>query len=348
MRFKRLFLSGLLVMGFVIAQFSLSAEASQLQEDLYQKARKEGGQAVLGAGISPAALEALASAFQQRFPGVKVEGIPITGGAAAARILTESRVGKPTIDVAQMTTTTVQPLLDAGLVANFDYSAAFGMPKESVIYGNRMVPWFSLTYVLAYNPNLVSKADLPKSWDQLLDPKWKGRRIILDARGSPFQYMGPAWGREKTLSFVSKLRGQDPILTPRGGPQIIEALVAGQAPLAPIAHLDRVLLAKDKGAPIDYVWLEPIIVNNFYSFAVSKSGQVHTAKLLAGWLGTDEALRLQEKHTYRGLIGPEVRTETAELVRRAGLQTVFSAVEKKEVDAETQLQIEVRKILTGR
>ena len=120
---------------------------------------------------------------------------------------------------------------------------------------------------------------------------------------------------EKVLDYARKFKAQDPIILPRGGPQTLEALVAGQAPLA-VIQLDRVLRAKLKDkAPVDFVWLSPISVTRFWAFAVKKVRHPNAAMLLAGYLGTPEASRLMEEASFRTQFGPSAQTDLARMLR---------------------------------
>ncbi|MFQ5853027.1 MAG: ABC transporter substrate-binding protein, partial [Candidatus Binatia bacterium] len=340
-----------LLMGFLFTSVVLGyqgpalGQSNQL-EKLYEKARKE-GEVVMATGVPPVALKAMENAFNQRFPGVKAKVIASTGSKAISRILMESKVGTPTIEVAQTTTSGIQLLLKADLVASYDYSAAFGIPKKGILYGNRLIPWFTLAYVPAYNTKLVSEDQAPTTWEGLLDPRWKGRKIILDGRGHPFQYLVHVWGREKVMEFVRKLKGQQPIFRPRGGAQIIEAVVAGQAPLG-TAHLNRVLWARRKGdVPIDYVWLDYTPLINFYAYAVKNGAHPNAAKLMAGWLGTPEALKVYEDTSLRGLISTDAPTKTARLFRQARTKPAWSSVNADVAKKERKWQKEARRIWVG-
>ncbi len=312
---------------------------------LYEKAKQE-GEVVLAAGSPPVALKAQIDGFNKRFPGIRVNHIPSSGADATTKILVETRVGMSTYEVAQATTATGERVLAADLVSRFPYHE-FGIAKEEVKFDQRFPPWFDLSYALGFNTKLVSKDEVPKDWQGLLDPKWKGRKIIAVGRGYPFGDLTAVWGMEKVLDFARKFKAQDPIILPRGGPQTLEALVAGQAPLA-VIQLDRVLRAKIKDkAPVDFVWLSPISVTRFWSFAVKKVRHPNAAMLLAGYLGTPEAAQLMEKASFRTQFGPTSGTDLARMLHGAGVQLVWTAPTLKEAKELKKWRGAVRKILAG-
>lgn len=333
----------LIVCGFLAV--ATGANADDRLNALYEKAKKE-GEVVLAAGSPPQAIKAQIGGFMKRFPGVQVNHIPSTGADASTKIQIETRVGMSTYEVAQATTTSAERLLKGNLLSAFPYQT-FGIAKEEILYDQRLVPWFDLTYALGFNTKLVSKDQVPTTWEGLLDPKWKGRKIITVGRGYPYGDLTAVWGMEKVKDFTTKLKAQNPIILPRGGPQTLEALVAGQAPLA-IIQFDRVLRAKvrDK-APVDFVWLSPISAIRFFSIAVQKVRNPHAAMLLAGYLGTPEASRLMEEASLRTQFGPSAQTQAAKMLRAAGVQLVWSALDLKDAPQLKKWRQVTRKILAG-
>ena len=333
----------LIICGFLA--LATGANADDRLKALYEKAKKE-GQVVLAAGSPPQAIKAQIGGFMKRFPGVQVNHIPSTGADASTKIQIESRVGMSTYEVAQATTTSVELLLKGDLLSSFPYHT-FGIAKEEIAYDQRLVPWFDLTYALGFNTKLVSKDQVPTTWEGLLDPKWKGRKIITVGRGYPYGDLAAVWGMEKVKDYVTKLRAQNPIILPRGGPQTLEALVSGQAPLA-IIQYDRVLRAKvmDK-APLDFVLLSPISAIRFYSIAVKNVRNPNAARLLTGYLGTPEASLLMEKASLRTLFGASAQTNAAKMLRAAGVQLVWAAPDLKDAPRLKKWRQVVRKILTG-
>lgn len=325
---------------------ALAADSAELKA-LHEAAKKE-GKVLLAAGMPPKTLKALQRAFNKRFPGVKAKVIASTGSNAASRILTETKVGNATIEVAQATTSSGQPLLDAGLVQSVDYAKTFGVPNKGILFGNRFVPWFDLVYVMAYNTKKLSRDQVPTTWEGMTAPEWKGRKLVLVARGHPFQYLPKVWGEEKVLDLATRLKAQEPIMTPRGGAQVIEAIVSGQALIGPI-HLNRVLTAKVlKKAPIDYVWLDVTPVLNFYSFAINKVANPNAAQLMAGWLATPEAGQIMEKGSFRALTSLESGSETGKLLAASKSRIAATAVTVKMAKQEKVWQNKIRKIFVGK
>ena len=78
----------------------------------------------------------------------------------------------------------------------------FGL--DAVYAGQRFVGAYNLTLPIAYNTKMVSAQDAPKSWEDLADPKWKGRKLIIEARLVPFAMLGTEWGKGKATELVGE------------------------------------------------------------------------------------------------------------------------------------------------
>jgi iron(III) transport system substrate-binding protein len=104
----------------------------------------------------------------------------------------------------------------------------------------------------------VSKDAVPKSWEDLLDPKWKGGKICLDTRRHDWFYgMLEVMGADKGKRFMQQLRDQK-LEFRQGNTLILQLLTAGEFPLA-ITYAHSVEYVKAKGAPVDWVALDPMI-----------------------------------------------------------------------------------------
>jgi iron(III) transport system substrate-binding protein len=118
-------------------------------------------------------------------------------------------------------------------------------------------------WVQAYNTRLIKKSDLPKTYKDLLDPKWKGR-LGIEAKNedwfaSVVDIMG---GGEKGIKFFRDLVSQNGI-SPRTGHTLLNNLViAGEVPLALDIYNYMPEQAKKKGAPIDWFALEPAVARS--------------------------------------------------------------------------------------
>ena len=118
-------------------------------------------------------------------------------------------------------------------------------------------------WVQVYNTNLIKKSDLPRTYGDLLDPKWKGKLGIeaknQDWFASVVDVMG---GGEKGLRFFRDLVAQNGISARTGHTLLNNMVIAGEVPLALTVYNYMPEQAKKKGAPIDWFVLEPAVARS--------------------------------------------------------------------------------------
>jgi iron(III) transport system substrate-binding protein len=118
-------------------------------------------------------------------------------------------------------------------------------------------------WVQAYNTNLIKKADLPKTYQDLLDPKWKGK-LGIEAKdedwfASVIENMG---GMDKGLKFFQELVARNGISPRKGHTLLNNMVVSGEVPMALTVYNYMPEQAKRKGAPIDWFALEPAVARS--------------------------------------------------------------------------------------
>jgi iron(III) transport system substrate-binding protein len=154
--------------------------------------------------------------------------------------------------------------------------------KEGYWYTYYVVP-----NALGYNTRLVKKEEVPKSYEALLDPKWRGRKISMDNEAYLIlQGLISAWGREKAVDYMKKLAAQDPVLS-RGNTERVTITGAGEYPLV-IAYAHTVEREKFKGSSIDWLALEPAVVEIDPLMVGSKAPNPNAARLFLDYLLSKE------------------------------------------------------------
>ena len=87
---------------------------------------------------------------------------------------------------------------------------------------------------LVINPKLLPPDQAPKTWEDLLQPQWKGK-FLLDVKPSGFASLVPAWGHDKVIDFAKQLNAQKPVYV-RGDTASLTQLAAGEYALKPFAN----------------------------------------------------------------------------------------------------------------
>jgi ABC-type Fe3+ transport system substrate-binding protein len=189
-------------------------------------------------------------------------------------------------------------------------------PSE-VLEKGYLLGWYNLEHPIAYNASMINAGDIPKTWSDLLDPKWKGK-IIVEARAKPFGYLGLAWGKEKMLDYLKQLKTQE-LIYAKGGTTVATLLVAGQAPIGVGTYAYKIdMFRLQKKAPVDWVASDVLGASQF-SLATLKGAQhPAAAQLWAAWLGSPDGLKAMYEVNGRGSARPGSGSRIADKIEKAG------------------------------
>ena len=158
--------------------------------------------------------------------------------------------------------------------------------------------FFSRFQVTAYNKNLVPPERVPKTWEDILKPEFKGRKFAVDIRPTEIAALVPAWGLDKTLDFSRKIAQQQPIWV-RGGTRTLTAILAGEVPMMIGPNFERVkqIQAKDPLGVLQYVALEPVPLRLSEEEAIlANAPNPHAALLWFEWMASPEAQKIIDEY----------------------------------------------------
>src|SRR5260221_12183441 len=114
-------------------------------------------------------------------------------------------------------------------------------------------------WVQAYNTRLVKKEDLPATFQDLLDPKWKGKLGIEANVPEWYSTVVLSMGEEKGVRFFRDLVERNGISARTGHSLLNNMVVAGEGPLALTVYHFMAEAARRRGAAIDWFALEPAV-----------------------------------------------------------------------------------------
>jgi iron(III) transport system substrate-binding protein len=197
----------------VLATFALSLHAQEGSDpNVLQAARKE-GEIVWYTTMSSDQSNAFMARFQQKYPFLKPSIIRLGGSALLSRIVTESKAGKHFFDVAHGTGEIVLPLINMGLLAPYFSPERRMIPDDLKDKKGLWTSVYVNSVVLGFNTNLTKGQPVPRSYNDLLLPRWKGRKISVDDTYATFlQGLISVWGKDKALDYLKKLADQEPVV----------------------------------------------------------------------------------------------------------------------------------------
>ena len=197
--------------------------------------------------------------FLEKYPFLGVELHPREAEKLVKKIQNDARSGISNWDVLIGGGGLFQPLLDEKLVASYhspQREAVSDALNDSESYWSG---FYINPYALGYNTVQVKKEEIPKSYDDLLDPRWKGNRIAIDSTAHGLlRGLAQIWGEDKAIAYLKRLAGQQPVMA-RAGITAVDSLHTGNVSMV-IARAPVILGYKKKlQSPIDWVYLEPIV-----------------------------------------------------------------------------------------
>jgi iron(III) transport system substrate-binding protein len=220
--------------------------------------------------------------FQAKYPFISVTLYRTGVAPLTSRILLEARAGKHEWDVVGGGGELFVPLMEGKLIVQYRSAEAKMIDEDLVDRQNYWTAYTVTPFVLGFNTNMVKKQEVPKTYEGLLDPKWKGHKIGIDVSAGVLHALMPLWGKEKAISYFRQLAAQAP--SPIDGTSIVAQLLsAGEFPLAfGSAHLFELL--SRKGAPVDWLPLEPVVIRVVPTMLGAKPRHPNAAKLLYDFL----------------------------------------------------------------
>ncbi len=240
---------------------------------------------------------AINEVFAATYPGITIDFLALRSDEIVQRVVTASSAGQDIeVDLANGDLDELKAMFDRGLTdTEFDWSA-LGV-AEDLIHSTNMVRIYRVPLGLAYNSSTTSPDDLPNTWFELADEKYRGE-FIVDPRGNPFSQLSLEWGEEETLAYVERLKGFDPVVIKGGTAGMLE-VVAGNYLITTGGRDDSRAELQADGAPIEVKYLDVIPTTDFYNVLFKDSASSNAAACFAGWLMTEEGQAIHTEVEFK-------------------------------------------------
>jgi len=274
--------SFLLCLAVAIPAFAQDASLLRYEgADRLQKvlpAAKKEGTLLLYTSFAEKDLPPLTAAFEKRY-GVKVNVWRSASEKVLQRAVIETNAGRHDFDVVHTSALEMEALYREKILQPVAPAHGVELLAGAVRPHRGWIATYLSFWVQAYNTNLVRKDELPRTYQDLLDPRWKGR-LGIEAR-VPEWYAAIVMdmGEEKGVRFFRELVAKNGISV-RGGHTLLNNLViAGDVPIALTMYQYITEGAKRKGAPVDWFVLEPV-VGRMSGVGIARNAQHPNAALL--------------------------------------------------------------------
>lgn len=311
------------------------------EQALVAGARKEGAVVFYSGMIVNQALRPLTEAFQNRYPFIKMTFWRADSEVITTKIAAEERAHNPVGDLIEGTG--IGELAVREGIAQPAFSPQVNaIPQRLRDPRQLWTPTRMSYFSIAYNTQLVKRQEAPKSYDDLLDPKWKGRMAwpTLSAIGAPLfvTNLRLAWGDAKAIAYLQRLRTQNVVNFGAGNPRtLVDRVIAGEYPIALQVFAHHPLISAAKGAPVTSRLLAPVASAAATIVVPKDVRHPYAAMLLMDFLLSSEGQKILAASEYlpvRADVSP--LPQLAPIVpSRAGVAENFISPEKLQAFTES-------------
>ena len=288
MKIKRAILCLLLLTIFPAT--AQGGEADARLSVLIDGAKKE-GKMVFYTSVETEFARSLTSAFEAKYPFIKTDIFRSTHEKILSRMNVERQTGTFTADVVSVGEFETFHLQRRGFIAPYKSPQAAAYPEGFKDPNGYWTDLYDNLIVTAYNTNRVRREEIPKRYEDLLQPRWKGRMVLDQNEDRWFANMLYLMGEKKGGEFMQALAKQEVAI--RGGRSLVTQLLgAGEYDLQIVAYWYRPYLMKKQGAPVDWIGLEPAIVALHPISMVEKAPHPNAAKLFIDFALSDDGQKV--------------------------------------------------------
>ena len=285
------------------AVFAAGASMSASQLALYQGADRE---TILIAGAKKEAqltlydshtwFKTYVKEFEKKYPFITVSEWRSDSKNLLSRAMTEFNSSRSIADVIETTAEGMWMMKRDGMFQEYYTPEARHYPDAVKSKGKNGVYYLGdrETYnSLGFNTTLIAPNEVPRTIKDLLDPKWKGKMSIAGT-STGVRWVGSilnAMGRE----FLDKMAEQEVKVQSMSGAALAGLVASGEVPLSPTIFDADVTVAKQKGAPIEWRPLDPVVTTVGYSGLSSKAAHPHAALLFLDYVHSKAGQQLMMK-----------------------------------------------------
>jgi ABC-type Fe3+ transport system substrate-binding protein len=260
------------------------------QQRLYELAKNE-GEAVIYANMDVSAMKPLTDGFMKRYPGTKAASVHFSGAAIITRLDVEARAGKPVSDVVLSGQLGVLALIEKKIAMRYRSPEREFFRDGLKDKDGLWTAYMTNVMVSAYNTRQIKKEEAPRTVEDLLKPRWKGK-LTMDSQsyvwfGTMLQYLG----EEAGLRFMRQLNEQN-ISHQRGRRLMTQLVAAGEFDMAVETNLNSVLTLNKQGAPLSFAPIQPYFLSPSLVFMSANAPRPYTGALFIDYLLSEDGQKI--------------------------------------------------------
>ena len=266
-------------------------------QKIYEAAKQEGALTIY-TSAQVKDMGAIVAAFEKKYPGIKVEIWRASSEKVLQRAITEARAGRNTMDVAETNGPELESMHREKIAQAMQSPHLKDLIPEAIPAHHEWTGTRLNVFVQAYNTNAVKKADLPKTWEDLKDPKWKDKLGIEQDDGDWLAGEAGVLGEQKAVELFKDIVNANGISVRKGHTLLTQLVVSGEIPMALTIYNYKAEQFKKKGAPIDWFSIGPAIARPNGIVVAKKAPHPHAAVLFYDFELGPEAQKILAKRDF--------------------------------------------------
>ena len=287
--------------AIVAVAFGLSQPVRAADQALIGAAQKEGEVTWYTTLIIDQVSRPIAEAFQKKY-GIKVNYIRADGPQIYLRLFNEAHAGKVQADVFDGTNGATS-LKAQNMVARWTPDSVKNWPKD---YLDPEGYWTAVALFImtpSYNTDLVAAGTQPKTYADLLDPRWRDK-MAWNSEATATGAMGfigmslAIMGEDKGMDFLTRLAGQHIASIEGGARHTLDQVIAGEYDLALHVQAHNAFISAQKKAPVAWIPFDPAMVLFLVANLTQNSPHPNAGKLLLDFIASDEGQTIVRNAGY--------------------------------------------------
>ena len=227
------------------------------QQHLVDAARKE-GELMIYTSVPVDDMAVLTAAFEKKY-GIKVKVWRAGSEKVLQRTVTETRANRFEVDIVETNGPELESLHREKMLQEVKSPYLADLIAPALLPHREWVSTRLNIFSLAYNTNLIKPAELPKTYQDLLNPKWKGKLGVEAEDLDWFAGTVGELGEAKGLKLFRDLVATNGLSVRKGHTLLTNLVASGEVPMALTVYNYKAEQMKNKGAPIEWFTIAPAI-----------------------------------------------------------------------------------------
>ncbi|MBV6272363.1 extracellular solute-binding protein [Alcaligenaceae bacterium CGII-47] len=301
-----------------------------------KEALREGSMTIYGAlGIDRA--NVLIQSFSKQYPEIKVDFVRLREPELVQRVNTEAGAKQVHGDLAISNVAWLDLLKDS--LGHYQ-PTSWENYKKNFVFGSDADGWTAVAYevlpsTIAWRTDRVSQADAPRTLQEIIDPKWKGRVGTTSHLETLMDGLIDVMGEEKAMPFIDQLAALDNRLYPSIA-SLADALSQGEIDVAWNMGAHRAVKLKGEGAPVDFVMQDPLLGLGITVSVIDGAKNSYAAALFMEYLTRADTLEAVDKAEGGRIFGNSKGKYQIDLATLPSL-TLFKAIPPEKFNELSQL-----------